>query len=258
MSDEQWAMSNAVCSPVTSFGGRVHANFSTLLLEKYQNYGDSEDHKNAFWYFVSKQTYLTQPQHNDLINLFSGFWKLFSGLYHHCQLHLHLVENAKLVHQRPYPVPHHANLGVFKNDLQHLLSAWHSTRPRHLWMGCSNFHHPQERGKSTLGLHQLSWAQQQTNQTKGISITSYHGYSTSWQNGYKLFTKLNISMQYYTFKLGNHSCHYFWKIQVQPPTIMGIKQSPDFAQEIMEQDTWHNVKECRVYIDNIGAFYNSS
>ena len=32
----------------------VPGNFSTLLLERYRNYGDSEDHKNAFRYFATR------------------------------------------------------------------------------------------------------------------------------------------------------------------------------------------------------------
>jgi hypothetical protein len=34
---------------------------------------------------------------------------------------------------------------------------------------------------------------------------------------------------------------------------MGIKQSPDFAQEIMEDTLW-DINECDIYIDNVGAF----
>jgi hypothetical protein len=37
---------------------------------------------------------------------------------------------------------------------------------------------------------------------------------------------------------------------------MGIKQSPDFAQEIME-DTPRDLEESEVYIDDIGIFNNS-
>jgi hypothetical protein len=37
---------------------------------------------------------------------------------------------------------------------------------------------------------------------------------------------------------------------------MGIKQSPDFAEEIMD-DTLCDVEECKVCIDHIGVFDNS-
>jgi len=80
--------------------------------------------------------------------------------------------------------------------------------------------------------------------------------------GYSFLTKFDISMQYYTFVLNNASADLctiatpfgLYRYRRLP---MGISQSPDIAQQVMEDTLRDLMDDLEVYIDNIACFSNS-
>jgi len=209
---------------------------------------------------VNTLDHLTQNQKDDILNVLTKHKKMFDGtlgVYPHKKFHIEIDPNAKPVYSRPYKVPH-INLVTFKKELDHLVKLGVLLPQLESEWASPSFIIPKRDGR-------VRWISVLRQLNKVIKRKQYPLPIISdvlrKRLGYKFFTKMDISMQYYTFELDKESqdlctiCTPFgmYKYARLP---MGLKCSPDFAQAAME-NTLRGIEDAEVYIDNVGAFSNS-
>jgi transposase InsO family protein len=206
---------------------------------------------------VSQQTHLDEKQRADLQTILEKYTRLFNGqlgLYPNYQVHLELHDNVSPIHMRPYAVPK-SQEAVFLRELERLCSLGVLARCGASEWGAPTFIIPKKDGR-------VRWISDFRELNKRIKRKIYPlpriQDTLRKRSGYSFFTKLDISMQYYTFALDEASQNLcvivtpFGKYKyLRLP--MGIKQSPDIAQQIME-DVLRDVPDAEVYIDDIGIF----
>ena len=202
---------------------------------------------------------MTAEQQNELKQLFRKYTKLFSGKlgkYPHRKIHLDVKPGAVPKTCRPYPVPKHHEQ-VFKDELDRLCAAGVLSRTgASVWLS-PTFLIPKKDGR-------VRWITDFRELNKVIKRRVYNlpkiQEILTKRKGYRFFTKIDISMHYYTFELDEESknlctiCTPFGNYKYNR-LAMGINQSPDIAQEIME-DLFCHMDEVDNYIDDVGCFNN--
>ena len=224
----------------------------TIKSSLYENYNTDE--------VAQQQVHLTPQQRDELAKVLAKFPKLFSGklgCYPHKKVHLELKSDAVPFRCRPYPVPKH-HQRVFKEELDRLVKIGVLSRTGPSEWLTPSFIIPKKDGR-------VRWISDFRGLNKFIKRKVYNLPKIQdillRRSGYAFFSKLDISMQYYTFELDDESkdlctiCTPFgnYKYNRLP---MGISQSPDIAQEIME-DLFRRFEEIDVYLDDVGVFSNS-
>jgi hypothetical protein len=210
---------------------------------------------------TQKQQHLTQRQREELGQLLSNFTTLFSGklrCYPHAKVHLELNDQARPFHHRPSPIPH-AHQQVFNEELDRLEEIGVLSRTGPAKYLSPTFIIPKKDGR-------VRWVSDFRKLNTMITRKVYHLPRIQdilrKRNRYDYFTKLDISMQYYTFELDEESkelctiCKPFGNYQYNC-LPMGMKQSPDIAQQIMEH-LYRPYTETVVYIDDVGIFTQES
>jgi hypothetical protein len=224
--------------------------FATEILDaNYEKTGVAE--------VVKRLTHLNAHQKADLLRVLQENNKTFNGtlgVYSHKKVHIDIDPNAKPVHSRPYPVPW-IHLKTFKKELNHLVKLGVLAAQQESEWVLPSFIIPKKDGR-------VCWISDLCQSNKVIRHKQYPlpiiTNILCKHSGYKFFTKLDVSIQYYTFELDEESqdlCTIvtpFRKYKyLRLP--MGLKCSPDIAQAAM-QNVLSGIKDADIYIDDVGAF----
>ena len=188
---------------------------------------------------VDKCSYLTGEQQTHLLQLLSKFPKLFDGelkTFNGPPIHLELIDNPTPVRSQAYPIPS-SQLPVFKNELDCLVNIGVMECAKHSEWIAGTFIVPKKDGRMRCitdfrglnkSLKQHVYLLQQIN-----DIITH-------RPQYRYFTKLDISIQYYTFVLDEPSrdlCTFSMPFGLYRycRLPMGISESPDISTEIVTQ-----------------------
>jgi hypothetical protein len=153
---------------------------------------------------AQQQLHLDSQKQNDLTEILSHYKQLFNGklgCFKGPKVHLELTADAKPFHYRPYPVPER-NKRVFKLELERLVTIGVLSRTGPAEYLSPTFVIPKKDGR-------VRWVSDFRALNKIIRRKVYTLPKIQdilrKRNGYEFFTKIDISMQYYTFELDEAS-----------------------------------------------------
>ncbi len=187
---------------------------------------------------VKGLTHLNAHQKADFCWVLQENDKMFNrtlGVYPHKKVHVDIDPNAKPVHSMPYSVPW-IHLKTFKKELNYLIKIGVLAAQQESEWVLTSFIIPKKDGR-------VHWISNLSQLNKVIRCMQYPLLIITdvlrKRSGYKFFTKLDVSMQYYTFELDEESQDFctivtpFGKYKYLR-LLMGLKCSPDIAQVAME------------------------
>ncbi len=153
---------------------------------------------------VKGLTHLNAHQKADLLQVLQENNKMFDGtleVYPHKKVHIDIDPNAKLVHSRPYHVPQ-IDLKTFIKELNHLVRIGVLAAQQESEWELPSFVIPKKDGR-------VRWISNLRQSNKVIRCNQYPLPIITdilcKHSGYKFFTKLDVSMQCYTFELEKES-----------------------------------------------------
>ncbi|GKY96404.1 hypothetical protein MPSEU_000599900 [Mayamaea pseudoterrestris] len=206
---------------------------------------------------ADQSTHLNEEQRTDLKRLLRRFPALFSGKlgkYPHELVHIDIDPQAKPVHKRHYPVPR-VHEQTFKEELDRLVELGVLEPCGRSEWAAPTFIIPKK--DKTVRFVSDFRALNKVIKRRTFPMPRIHELLAR-RSGYKFFTKLDISMQYYTFQLDKESSEL---CTIATPfglfrylrLPMGVNQAPDIAQEVMEK-VLQGLRDVEKYLDDVGCF----
>ena len=206
---------------------------------------------------IEQQKHLNLSQKMQLRAVFKGFETLFDGKlkkYLGKKIHLELKDDAKPVHCKPFPVPQkHAD--VFKKECKRLCDE-DVLEP----VGATEHAYPTFIIPKKDGT--VRWVSDfrklNANLRRRVYPLPRIQDVLHRRPNYQYFTKIDLSMCYYTFELDEKSKNTcvvvtpFGKFRYKR-LPMGVSQAPDLCQEIMES-ILKDIPDVEVFLDDIGIF----
>jgi len=239
---------------IEEMGIDIDSYLSTPILEaKYVKWSIDEVIKDHC-------SHLNVKQQAELHQLLTRHAKLFDGTlgkYPGEPMHIEVEPGATPVYRRPYPVPV-VHMAAFKKELEHLVSLGVLSPVRDTEWGLPTFITPKKDGR-------IRWVSDMRELNKVIKRTQYTlpiiNDVLRKRKGYEFLTKLDISMQFYTFELDEESKKLCTIVTPFGPYCynrvpMGLKISPGYAQARMEE-VLRGIDDVDCYIDDIGLFSTS-
>ena len=200
---------------------------------------NSDYHRVDVEQVAQSQCHLSQSQRNDLASLFHKHTKLFSGelrTYPKKVYSLELREDAVPHHSKAYSIPY-AHQSVFKTELDRLANIGVITKTGASEWAAGTFIIPKKDGR-------VRWITDFRHLNKYIKRKTYPLPNPqdilALTKPYQFLSKLDLSMQYYTFELDAKSqdlCTFVTPFGTYKYTKlpMGVCQSGDWSQEAMDE-----------------------